>query len=271
MAQTLLQYAAELGDPISAGVAMAVTNAGLFMRRLRFIPIGGMSFSYPELQKLGGIYYRGLNEDYPKGDYSIVNPVTERLPTFGGEVRTDNQFLGVHDGSMRTHEIQRRARKAALFYDRELLHGDPAANGGKGITGLRERIGGRQLLSAGTNGGPLTLDLLDELIDQVRGPNAEKVLVMNKAVRRSLKKVLVGSAGGTALVRLIEAGHQGTYWLDVLEVRAGFAVFNPRSAARLKGIKKPASRRERSKGRRRYTTRPARRGYAAGRQGRERT
>ena len=317
MAQTLLQYAAEMGDPIAAGVAMAVTNAGVFMRRLRFITAGGMSFTYPELQKLGGIYYRELNEDYPRGDYSIVNPVSERMPIFGGEVRTDNQFLSVNGGVMRTHEIQRRAKKAALFYDREVLHGDPSKVSGKGMTGLRQRIGGKQLLSAGTNGGPLTLDLLDELIDAVHGPNSEKILLMNKAARRSLKKVLVGSAGGSAvgdfgpslpsydgvvvetidedgdespildfdepqgtdpattsvycvrpggepdfdglqgligvgpgagqsadgspsLVRLIECGHQGTYWLDILEVRAGLAVFNARSAARIKGIKKPA-------------------------------
>ena len=52
---------------------------------------------------------------------------------------------------------------------------------------------------AGDNGGQLTLDLLEQLLDKVAGPNSGKVLLLSKYQRRKIKTLLLAAAGGASL------------------------------------------------------------------------
>src|SRR3546814_7113069 len=49
------------------------------------------------------------------------------------------------------------------------------------------RLTGDQVITAGANGAALTMDMLDDLVDAVRG--TPSVLVMNKAMRRAVVKL----------------------------------------------------------------------------------
>ena len=46
------------------------------------------------------------------------------------------------------------------------------------------------------------MDLLDELLDAVAGPNNEKVLIMNKWCKRVYKKLLKAAATGTSMAEV---------------------------------------------------------------------
>jgi len=84
-----------------------------------------------------------------------------------------------------------------------LIVGDAAANP-KQFSGLRKIIQAGQIVEAGTNGGQLSLKMLDEAIDKVIGsPN---MLLMTKAMHRKLNS-------------LLQAQQR---FMDTVEVQGGF-------------------------------------------------
>jgi len=174
-----------------------ITNESIFLRRLHFVPVNGFAYQYNRQKTLGGIAFRGLNESYTN-DTGVVNPQVETLSIFGGEVRTDRQLVNKQGDSVRANAIAAKVKKAGLFFDRYVIKGDPA-NTPNQFYGLNYRLTGGQVLSAGTNGAPLTLDLLDQALDAVAGSNDRKIVVCNKVVRRKITSLIRAAAGGAAM------------------------------------------------------------------------
>jgi hypothetical protein len=199
MALSLVQSAIQSGNARAPLIVEMMMQSSLIMSLLHFIRVDGQEYEYGEVAKMPGVTYRGVNEDYPATDYSIVNPKKESLRVFGGIVETDVRLSSGGGGNdARANEISRKMKVAAKFYERELLHGSGATQA-KAITGLDSRVaaGSSQCVEAGTNGAQLTLSMLDDIIDRVEGENTGKVLILNRAMRRKVK-TLAGSAA-TAL------------------------------------------------------------------------
>lgn len=195
---SLTDYVNQTDNRLRKGIVQKITNESVFLRRLRFIPIPTFEYRYPRQETLGGIAFRNLNQDYTP-DTGVVNPLVESVAIFGGEVQTDRQLAGGgNSNNVRASAIGAKLRKAGLFYDKYVIDGDPGVNGMQ-FYGLNARLTGAQVISAGTNGAALTLDMVDALLDAVPGANERKVLVMNKADRRGLKKLIVNAAGGAAV------------------------------------------------------------------------
>jgi hypothetical protein len=198
VAISLADYAALATEPIRRGIVQKITNESIFLRLLRFIQVDGFTYRYNRQDTLGGIAFRGLNQSYTP-DIGVVNPLVESLAIFGGTVDTDRQFVRLQGDRVRANGIMAKVRKAALFFDKYVIDGDPATDP-KQFYGLNARLTGNQVKSAGTNGAALTLAMVDELLDLVVGTNSQKVLVMNKVTRRKLTALVVASAGGAAVL-----------------------------------------------------------------------
>src|SRR5437762_544189 len=188
MALSLLDFANQPRPPLKRGRVQEITNESIFLRRLHFVPVDGFSYSYKRQKTLGGIAFRGLNASYTE-DTGVVNPQVETLSIFGGEVRTDRQLVNKKGDAVRANSIAAKVKKAGLFYDRYVIKGDPNIDPLQ-FYGLNARLTGAQVLSAGVNGGSLTLDLVDQALDAVVGSNDRKVIVCNKVVRRKLTALL---------------------------------------------------------------------------------
>lgn len=197
MAISLLDFANQVQTPMKRGIVQEITNESVFLRRLHFVPVDGFAYSYNRQKTLGGIAFRGLNESYSH-DTGVVNPQVETLSIFGGEVRTDRQLVNKQGDVVRANAIAAKVKKAGLFFDRYVIKGDPTTSPLQ-FYGLNARLTGNQVSSAGANGGPLTLDLLDQALDSVAGSNDRKLIVCNKAVRRKLTALLRAAAGGIAM------------------------------------------------------------------------
>jgi hypothetical protein len=197
MALSLLDFSNQTNSPLKRGLVSEITNESIFLRRLHFVPVNGFAYQYNRQKTLGGIAFRGLNESYTN-DTGIVNPQVETLSIFGGEVRTDRQLVNKQGDQVRANAIAAKVKKAGLFFDRYVIKGDPAANANQ-FYGLNYRLTGAQVLSPATNGGPLTLDLLDTALDAVAGSNDRKVIVCNKVVRRKITALIRAAAGGAAM------------------------------------------------------------------------
>ncbi len=201
MAISLIDYSNSVQTPMKRAVVSKITNESVFLRTLMFIPVNGLvGYKYNREESLGGIAFRGINESFTP-DTGVYNPQIETLAIMGGTVQTDRQIVINAGGTeVRASRILAKTRKAGLFFDKYVIDGDPAVNA-KQFYGLNARLTGSQVLSAGTNGGAITLALLDQAIDTVVGTsNSQKRIACNKAVRRKLTSLVVAAAGGAAVL-----------------------------------------------------------------------
>jgi len=201
MAISLVDFISQTTDQKRAGLVQIITNKSQLMPRLKWIMVDGFSYTYNRQQTTGGIAFRGLNEDYAP-DAGVINPLVEQLAIFGGKVQTDRQIVNKQGDIARANSIAGKVKRSSLFFDKYCIQGDPA-NDPRQFYGLNARLTGRQYITCGANGGALTLDILDAALDRVIGGNNEgKVIVCNKACRRTITDLLRATASGTRIAEI---------------------------------------------------------------------
>jgi hypothetical protein len=206
MAFTLQEFLAENPDPMRAAIVDVITSESVFLPRLYYVTTPTMAYTYAE-ETLPGVGWRNINGLYPTNqDIGAIMPKTELLAIFGGMVLTDSQFA---NANTRISKITAKVRAASLFFDWNVIKGNPAAptpavaptgagtpvNQQSGFLGLEARLTGAQVKSCGANGGALTLDLLDQTLDAVVGSNNKKWIVCSKAQRRKISQLYRPNAG----------------------------------------------------------------------------
>ena len=187
MSLTLVEAAklmANRGETVRASViAMFARSSGILMR-LPFKDITGNAYAYSREGSLPSVAFRGVNENYSEST-GIINPQVEALRIAGGDLDVDTFLIRTGGPNVRSTHEEMKVKALSAELTRVIIKGDSTSQP-REFDGLQARITGSQLIEAGnTNGGdPLSLNKLDELIDQVSGPN--KILLMNKTMRRRL-------------------------------------------------------------------------------------
>jgi hypothetical protein len=193
-------------DPMLQGLIEIVSNSSVFMKLLKFIETETLAYRYDREQSLPGIAFRNVNGVYGDQDPGVINPEVETLAVFGGPVKTDTRLA---NPKVRRNKVMSKIRNAGLFFDYNVLNGDPSKNPAS-FLGIIPRLGTSQVVSAGTNGGALVLDQVVQVQDKTVGTdNAQKPLLMNKATRRQLSSQVrseargmgVFDASGTQIIR----------------------------------------------------------------------
>lgn len=182
MSLTLLEAAKlETGDVYKSGVIELYAGSSSVLLNLPFTNIAGNALKYNREASLPSIGFRGVNEGYT-ADIGILNPLTEALVIAGGDLDVDKFILDTMGQGQRTIQESMKIRALGLAWTRKFIKGDTASDP-KEFDGLQVRIGGNQLIEAGsTDGGTaLSLDKLDEAIDQCLNPTH---LLMSKDMAR---------------------------------------------------------------------------------------
>ncbi len=202
MAETLLQYATQVPNKARRGVVEIFAAENALFELLKFQDLGdAFVYEYDREASLGGIGFRSLNGDYPAAAKTtgVVNQIREPAVILGGEANIDRQLYG--NNAYKANKVAMKAKAAARFYIKNFVKGDTKTNP-KGFDGLYKRLTGGNLKWGGTNGGPIDLLVLEELMDRVPGENSQKVLLMGAAMRRRLGAVIRADDG--TIVTLIE-------------------------------------------------------------------
>ncbi len=112
--------------------------------------------------------------------------VTTALKIVGGDADVDNflQATYADPNDIEAETIANRAKAVAHKFLDAFYNGDVAVDA-KGFDGLTKAIPAGQTISAGANGGALTLDQMDQTIDLVK-PGRPDALLMSKRTRRKL-------------------------------------------------------------------------------------
>ena len=185
-------------DSLKEGI-IEIFREGKLYSSMPQLAITGNAISYNQEQSLPSVGFRGINEAYSTS-ISILNPQSESLKVFGGDLDIDLALLSMLGQEVQTHQVAQKVKAARLTLEKTIIKGDSSSDV-NAFDGIQARIpsGSSQLITNSTNGGALSLDKLDELIDSVDETVASNgpVLIMNRAIRRRLSAAgRVASATG---------------------------------------------------------------------------
>jgi hypothetical protein len=198
MAMTLAEAAKLSNDMLLQGVVETVIKDSPVLRILPFIEIVGNGLTYNREDDLSSIDFYDVGDTWAESTPTF-DQHTANLKIMGGDADVDN-FLrstrsNIQDLEAAVIELKSKALKNK--FEETFIYGDTAVST-KQFDGLKKLIdtgsSGDQLIAAGAAGATLTLDMVDELIDAVKGGRPD-ILLMSRRSRRKIN-ALVRASGG---------------------------------------------------------------------------
>jgi hypothetical protein len=177
---------------LASGITEVFALNNPVVANMPFINIAGNAYRYETELTLPGVGFRAIGGSYTEAT-GTLNPTTETLCIVGGDSDYDVAHIKQQTGSYDTRAVYDAltAKAITLKHLVTFFDGDTDSDANS-FDGINKRLTGAQVISAATNGAVLTLDMLDALIDAVRG--SPTILLMNKATRRSIIKLARGSS-----------------------------------------------------------------------------
>lgn len=169
---------------------------------LPFVQVVGKAYVYNRENTLGGADFLDPNDTVNESGATFTE-VVSKLRVLAGDVDVD-KFLESTMGDTNDQmavQIAKKAKAVARKFHQTLAAGDASvdAKAFDGISVLAEDAGAGQTVTAGANGGALTLAMLDELCDAV--PNGADVLVMRRGTIRAFRTLLRATYGTDAVMQ----------------------------------------------------------------------
>lgn len=215
MGLTLLEAAKSERDPARLAVISELAEGDL-MGVVPFQDIDGEGVFYDQEGELPAVGFRGMNETL-EATYGVVNPQAEKLKIMGAEVDVDTAIIDMRGPQAIADQIRMKVRSLRMTFEDQFINGDESANP-RAFDGLKRRInaGSSQAISMGSSGAALSLAALDELIDACDAMGGNKVLIMNKKMRRRLNTASrATSIGGFINYTQDQFGRRVTQYGDV--------------------------------------------------------
>jgi hypothetical protein len=198
MALTLAEGAKLSNDILLQGVVETIVKDSPILQELPFIEIVGNGLTYNQEKTLPSIDFYDVGDTWAESTPTFEQ-ITANLKIMGGDADVDN-FLKATRSNLQDLEaavIELKAKALRRKFEETFIYGDAMANP-KQFDGLRKLIdtttASDQLIAAGATGATLSLSMLDELIDAVKG-GKPSMLLMSRRSRRKIN-ALVRAAGG---------------------------------------------------------------------------
>ena len=197
MALTLAEASKLSNDMLLQGVVETIVKESPILQRLPFIEIVGNGLTYNQEKTLPDVDF-----------YDVGDPWAESTPTFeqktanlkimGGDADIDN-FIKATRSNLQDLEaavVELKAKSVRDKFEETFIYGN-ATTSPKQFDGLLKLIdtatASNQVIAAGASGATLTLAMLDQLIDAVKGGKPD-LLLMSRRSRRKIN-ALVRAAG----------------------------------------------------------------------------
>lgn len=194
----LLAESAKLSnDMVQRGVIETIIEESPMLRMMPFLEVEGNSFKYTQENALGGASFYAVNSVWSEGAATFTQK-TVNLAILGGDADVDNfiQRARSNVNDQRAIQTMLKAKDVARKWEQTVITGDAVAdpNAFDGLKVLYPSTGASgQVMTPAAAGGSVTLALLDQLIDLVKGGKPD-LLLMSKRSRRKLKSLLTTSA-----------------------------------------------------------------------------
>jgi hypothetical protein len=193
VALTLSESAKLSQDMLQRGVIETIVEESPMLRYMRWLGVEGNSFKYNQEATLGGASFFAVNANWTEGTATFTQK-TASLAILGGDADVDNFIQRTRSdvNDQRAIQTALKAKDVARKWENTVLTGSIALDSNS-FDGIRTLVPAGQTIFPAAAGGSLTLALLDELIDLVKGGKPD-LLLMSKRTRRKLKSLLQASA-----------------------------------------------------------------------------
>lgn len=221
---TLLEAAKWGDDLLKKGVIETIIRESPVLETIPMISIQGNALKHMLEDTLPTVSFRDVNTTYTR-DFGTDQEVYWGTAILGGEVFVDNYIVRTRGnlGDVKARQYQKKAKAAALTYDKYFFKGTGTASDFKGLNQLISE-GFGQLVSAddftavnnSPNGHTLVLDDLDYAHDALRTGTADAILG-NRTNRRKITKLARTSVTGVSLIDIGDDafGRQIVQWNGV--------------------------------------------------------
>ncbi|MBI4285933.1 MAG: phage major capsid protein [Chloroflexi bacterium] len=198
MALTLAEAAKLSNDMLLQGVVETIVKDSPILQQLPFVEIVGNGLTYNQENALPSIDFYDVGDTWAESTPTFTQK-TANLKIMGGDADVDN-FLKATRSNIQDLEaavVELKAKALKDKFEDTFVYGNSATNA-KQFDGLKKLIdtatASNQVIAAGASGATLTLAMLDQLIDAVKG-GKPSILLMSRRSRRKIN-ALVRAAGG---------------------------------------------------------------------------
>ncbi|GBD14547.1 hypothetical protein HRbin25_00425 [bacterium HR25] len=188
MALTLAEAAKLSNDMLLVGVIETIIKESPVLQVLPFIEIVGNGLTYNQEATAPAAAFFDVGDSWTESTPTFQQQ-TVQLKILGGDADIDNFLLATRSNlqDLEAAVVQLKAKAVRQLFEDTFINGDSAANP-KAFDGINKLCDASQTISMGANGGSLTLDKLDELIDAVKGGKPD-LLLMSRRSRRILNRL----------------------------------------------------------------------------------
>ena len=198
MALTLSEAGKLSNDVLLQGVIETIVKESPVLQKLPFMEINGNGLTYNQENTLPSVDFYDVGDTWTESTPTFTQ-VTAQLKIMGGDADVDN-FLKATRSNIQDLEaevIELKAKALRHKFEETFIYGDSSLNS-RQFNGLRRLINtataSSQVIPAGATGATLTLNMLDQLIDAVKG-GIPDLLLMSRRSRRKIN-ALVRASGG---------------------------------------------------------------------------
>ncbi len=215
MALTKVEAAKLTDDLLLRGVIETIVLESQVFNYLPFMEVVGTGLTYNREAALPAADFYEVGDAWTESTPTWTQ-VTTGLKILGGDADIDHFLLQTYrdPNELEAIVIQAKAKAVAHAFLQAFYTGDSTANP-KQFDGLRTLVPPGQTIAPGANGGALTLELLDQLIDLVK-PGKPDALLMSKRTRRKLSSLR--RASGNLLEADVDQFGQRVVYYDGIPV-----------------------------------------------------
>ena len=130
---------------------------GELLSWLPFMNIAGGDLFYSVEKELPSVGLRAVNEGY-KQSYGVVDPQSEAVHLFGGDVDVDRSIVDLQGPEARASQVEMKVRSMRLTLEAVLVNGDATTNQSRGFDGLAKRLTPGTEMALDNGGDPLDFD-----------------------------------------------------------------------------------------------------------------
>lgn len=188
MALSKAEAAKLTNDIMLRGVIETVVQESSILTLLPFEDVSGTAITYNRENAMATVAWRDVGSTWTESTPTFTQ-VTVPLRIVGGDADVDNflQQTYRNPNDLEAEVISLKAKALAYEWSDAFYNGDSGVNSLQ-FDGLRVLTPAGQTIDTGDDGGPLTLDKMDELIDLVK-PGRPDALLMAKRTRRKLSSL----------------------------------------------------------------------------------
>jgi len=193
------------------GVIETIIQESPVLQVMPFIEVTGNGLIYNRENTLPSASFYDVGDEWSESTPTFTQ-VSVALKILGGDADIDNFLKETRSNlqDLETTVVQLKAKAVQQKFEDTFINGD-ATSDLNSFDGIDRLCDSGQAVSMGENGGSLTLDKLDELVDKVKGGKPD-MLLMSRRSRRKLTSLSRATGGGLLITDRNQFGQMVDYY-----------------------------------------------------------